>query len=158
MDANLTINEIDSINFEYPEESSDVLILPDGAELIDGKKTWRYDVEAENTLKTLRSAKLSARFLEESDLTIDKRGRIYFLPTLLFTATLLVKNPHVVSVSLSVLANYIYDQLKATSKDDKVKVQIIIERSKKKTYIKGTYEGPAKGLEDFGKALEGAKK
>ena len=68
----------------------------------------------------------------------------WVLPTLFFSALLLSENPAIVSISLSVIANFFTDRIKETGRKQTGKLDIVIEieKNKSKTYKKISYEGP----------------
>lgn len=70
-------------------------------------------------------------------------------PTLFVSASVLSQNPNYVSVALSVIANYVTEFFKGMSGEDEVKMEIVVERTKSKTYKKVTYKGPPEGLKEL---------
>lgn len=70
------------------------------------------------------------------------RSAEWVLPTLFFSAALLSENPAIVSISLSVIANFITDRIKGTGRKQTGKLDVVIEKNKSKTYKKISYEGP----------------
>lgn len=74
------------------------------------------------------------------------RSAEWVLPTLFFSALLLSENPAIVSISLSVIANFLTDRIKETGSKQTSKLAIVIKKNKSKTYKKISYEGPIDGL------------
>lgn len=76
------------------------------------------------------------------------RSTEWVLPTLFFSAALLSENPAIVSISLSVIANFLTDRIKGTDSKQTGKLNIVIEieKNKSKTYKKISYEGPIDGI------------
>ena len=76
------------------------------------------------------------------------RSAEWVLPTLFFSAPLLLANPAIVNVALSVIANFLTDALKKTGRKQTGKLDIVIEieKNKSKTYKKISYEGPIDGM------------
>ena len=74
------------------------------------------------------------------------RSAEWVLPTLFFSALLLSENPAIVSISLGVIANFLTDRIKETDRKQTVKLDIVTEKNKGKTYKKISYEGPIDGL------------
>ena len=72
------------------------------------------------------------------------RSAEWVLLTLFFSALLLSENPAIVSISLSVIANFLTDRIKETGSKQTSKLDIVIEieKNKSKTYKKVSYEGP----------------
>ena len=74
------------------------------------------------------------------------RSAEWVLPTLFFSASLLSENPAIVSLSLGVIANFLTDRIKETGRKPPVKLDIVTEKNKGKTYKKISYEGPIDGI------------
>ncbi|PTW86014.1 hypothetical protein DBL07_24235 [Achromobacter mucicolens] len=77
----------------------------------------------------------------------------WFGPTLFVSAGLLSQNPNILSVTLGVITNYLYDLFKG-SKEGKASLDIIFERadgSCKQIY----YSGPADGLSEVAEIIKG---
>ena len=74
------------------------------------------------------------------------RSAEWVLPTLFFSASLLSENPAVVSLSLGVIANFLTDRIKEIDRKPPVKLDIVTEKNKGKTYKKISYEGPIDGI------------
>ena len=77
---------------------------------------------------------------------MEHRSLKWVLPTLFFSALLLSENPAVVSLSLGVIANFLTDSIKETGRKPPVKLDIVTEKNKGKTYKKISYEGPIDGI------------
>lgn len=70
-------------------------------------------------------------------------------PTIFISAMLLSQNPHLVTVALNVISNYLTEWFRGIPRDSrKAKLSIIIE-TKSELYKKIEYEGPPDGLKDL---------
>lgn len=67
-------------------------------------------------------------------------------PTIFVSFALLSQNPHVLSLALGVLSNYLTDFFRGLPSPGKAKLTVVVE-TRKKTYKRIDYEGPVSGLE-----------
>ena len=80
---------------------------------------------------------------------IGHRSFEWAIPTLFFSASLLLQNPEAISVSLSVIANYLTDFFKGFGEEKKGKLDIVVEKNKSKIFKKISYEGPIDGIKEL---------
>ena len=70
-------------------------------------------------------------------------------PTIFISAMLLSQNPHLMTIALNVISNYLTEWFRGIPRDSrKVKLRIITE-TKSGLYKKIEYEGPPDGLKDL---------
>jgi len=74
------------------------------------------------------------------------------LPTLFVAGAFINQNPHLISIALNVISDYLIDFFKSVYKrepteSDTVRMKIV--KSRGKTYKKISYEGPVSGLDKF---------
>jgi hypothetical protein len=79
-------------------------------------------------------------------------------PIIFASASLLSQNPHLISVALGVIANYLTDWFKGIPGDKKVRLDIVVERTKGKICQRIHYEGGPEGLNELAKVLREAAK
>lgn len=75
-------------------------------------------------------------------------------PTLFVGAGLLSGSQNTVSVALSVLSNYLTDFLRGIPGGGAVKLDIVVEKTRTKTYKRVVYEGDPEGLKALGKVIK----
>ena len=89
---------------------------------------------------------------------IGHRSFEWELPTLFFSPPLLLANQAIVTVALSIIANFLTDTLKkiarkqeATGREQTCKLGMVVETGKdnSKTYKEISYEGPIDGLSEL---------
>jgi len=78
---------------------------------------------------------------------VEKGLGEWILPIIFVSSALLNQNPHIISIALGVISNYVTDLFRRIPDYKNVKLDIVIETGKK-TYIKVSYEGPVSGLEE----------
>ena len=86
--------------------------------------------------------------------TRQRRSIDWYAPTLFIGYSLWTQNPDMVSIGLNVISNYVTDFFKGTFGERKIKLDIVIEKTPKKTYKKLTYEGDVEGLKNIGDLLK----
>lgn len=80
---------------------------------------------------------------------VQKSSEI-ILPSLIISGLALSQNPLLISVAFNILSSYAYDMLKGIPKPkQKVKLEIVIEKSGKKNFTKISFEGDSEGLKDL---------
>lgn len=70
----------------------------------------------------------------------------WIAPTIFVSFALLNQNPHILSLALGVMSNYLTDFFKGMPRIGRVKLNIVVE-TEDKTYKRIHYEGPVSGLE-----------
>ncbi len=71
-------------------------------------------------------------------------------PTIFVSFALLNQNPHILSVALGVISNYLTDIFRGIPHhQNKASLNIVVETTKKKTYKRIHYEGPISGMEQL---------
>jgi len=71
-------------------------------------------------------------------------------PTIFVSFALLNQNPHILSVALGVISNYLTDIFRGIPQhQNKASLNIVVQTTKKKTYKRIHYEGPISGMEQI---------
>ncbi len=148
------LKELDLNNVET------ITLLPFNFDTVAKKEDLIYDNSVKTIRTLLRNAELPDERIEKTAETIGYRQLNHFewlAPTFFVTYSVLSQNPNMVSVALSVVASYLTDFFKGMSGDKKVKIDIIVEKEKGKTYKKITYEGDGKGLDELAEIVKNIK-
>ena len=77
---------------------------------------------------------------------VEKGLEEWIAPMIFVSSALLSQNPHIVSVALGVISNHVTDLFRRIPEYGTVRLDIVVE-TKKKTYMRISYEGPVSGLE-----------
>lgn len=80
---------------------------------------------------------------------IKNKSHEWVAPILFVSASLYSQNPALVSVALSVLANYATEFFRGISSLHEVKLDVVVERKRNETYKRISYQGPVAGLRDL---------
>jgi len=148
------LKELDLKNIET------ITLLPFNFDIVSKKEDLIYDNSVKTIRTLLRNAKLPDERIEKLSETIGYRQLNHFewlAPTFFVSYSILTQNPHLITVSLSVLANYLTDFFKGMSGEKKVKIEIVVEKEKGKTYKKVTYKGDGKGLTELAEIVKNVK-
>jgi len=89
------------------------------------------------------------RFPQVSEKAFEK----WIGPTIFVSFALLSQNPHILSLALGVLSNYLTDFFKGLPSPGKAKLGIVVE-TREKAYKRINYEGPVSGLEKIAEVVK----
>lgn len=85
----------------------------------------------------------------------DNHSIDWFGPFVLFTYTAITQNPLLVSMTINLISNYVYDIFKGKSNDPNVKCSFFYTDNKKGKKIE--YDGPVSGLIQVNEIINGLK-
>ena len=137
-------NDFDSQEFD---NYSDVVIIPELVE--DGQNIYSSDIIS---FHKYANSQVKLDYLKKPDLLLEQRSVEWFGPTLLITTAALTHNAELISITLSVISNYLTDYFKGR-KEPTVKISFIKQKSKTQ-FTKFDYEGDKEGLKEFEKLLD----
>lgn len=93
----------------------------------------------------------------DTELYRSRKNADIYLPAIFISLSVIAENPTVISVSINVLSNYVYDALKGTIGKKKAHVEFYIETKEKGKVKKLNYKGDAEGLKDLEKVIKAMK-
>jgi hypothetical protein len=79
---------------------------------------------------------------------IQENAFDWIAPTIFISTALLSQNPHIISVALGVISNYLTDWFRGIPESNKVKIDIVVE-TKSGAYKRVRYEGDPDGLKNL---------
>jgi hypothetical protein len=135
-------------------------LLPVNFESATSIAEFRQVSEAATVKTLLRLANLPQSEIvaqEQRPPYIQNNALEWIVPTLFITAGLVSEHPEMVSVALSVIANYAADFFKGLGGEKSIKLDIVVERSSSKRSRKISYQGSPDGLKDLAAIIEAAK-
>jgi len=132
---------VDSTKFD--SESKGVIILPENY-LANDIGEHSYHSTTLSFYKYARN-KIAISCLNTPDKLLEQRSGEWFAPVLLFTSQAIVENPHIVSITCGIIANYITDFFKGTKKPN-IKLKVLYKKTKASTVTEIIYEGSVDGL------------
>jgi hypothetical protein len=129
--------------------AAQVRVLPSNFSECTSIQEWEY-TSTETTVRLLLNDIGIASGILENDANSRKlRSRhslVWYGPVLFFAVSELTQNPHLLSLSLGVIANYLTDHFRGLQGTPKVRLEIVTEKTKSKTTRKFCYEGDITGL------------
>jgi|SRR5690242_11811168 len=94
---------------------------------------------------------------QDTELYRSRKSADIYLPAIFFGLSQITENQTILSVSLNVLSNYIYDLCKGTSGKKTAHVDLYIETKEKGKVKKLSYKGSINGLKDLDKVIKAMK-
>jgi len=92
------------------------------------------------------NGKLDVKYWSEPELLIEQRSGEWFGPVLLISSMAISENPALISITCSVIANYVTDFFQGTKRQD-VRLKFIHKKMKTSTLTEITYEGDINGID-----------
>ncbi len=93
----------------------------------------------------------------DTELYRSRKSADIYLPAIFLSLSLIAENPTIISISLNLLSNYIYDLCKGSLKEKTAKVDLYIETKERGKFKKISYSGSAEGLKDLHKIIKAMK-
>lgn len=93
----------------------------------------------------------------DTELYRSRKNADIYLPAIFFSLSAIAENSAVVSVSLNVLSNYVYDALKGIIGKKKAHVEFHIETKEKGKVKKINFKGDVEGLKGLEKVIKAMK-
>ena len=131
--------ELETSKFE--DNVAGVVILPQNY-LSDGE--YEYHSTTLSFYKYSQD-KLKLDYFTEPELLVEQRSGEWFGPVLLFTSMSLSQNPELISITCSVIANYVTDFFKG-QKTPTVRLKVLHKETKTSKLTEISYEGDLEGL------------
>jgi hypothetical protein len=151
----------DFINLDYKlnqlniKLTGDFCILPENIEIANSPDEFIFTETATPIKKYLRQNGVNIQVIDNENSSYRQRKSVDFYAPLLFIGyTVFSENSAIVSVGLNVLSNYVTDFFKGTFGDKKVKMEIVVETSPKKTYKSIIYEGSVDGMKELSNVIK----
>jgi hypothetical protein len=146
----------DKLNIELP---SNLCFLPENIGSANNKDEFIFSDSISDLNKVFRQNKIDFSTLGgEANLLRSRKNADLFVPAFFFSLSLITENPTIVSVSLSILANYITDFFKGSFGRKKVNFEIYIESNGKKRIKKITYNGDVEGIGNLESVIKSLNK
>jgi len=149
--SDLQLNNINELgflpyNFETAESVED-FIYDDSLKVVN--KLWRSEDILAQRLETNTS---NTKYYHENDIT-------WIGPTIYVGYALWSENPNLISIGLSVVANYLTDFFKGKSKNPIIKLEYIIEQNPQNgsKNVRFSYEGDVAGMSKIPNILKTLK-
>ncbi|SRR6266481_717173 len=129
-------------------QAKSLVLLPQNFHSAINVGDFRQMSEAATVKKLLRAAGLElAELVDRAQRppNIHNNAADWVAPILFVSSALWVQNPAVVSVALSVIANYLTDSFKGVN-GKTIKLDFVVEKTKTRRCTKISYEGDVSGI------------
>jgi len=124
--------------------------LPENINHIKDEGEFIYPDTTTELRKLLEKENTEIKYLmEKKPLLRTRKSADWFGPTILFGSTLILQNPHLIDITISIISSYLYDFFKGTAGGETVKFDLVIGQKNKKGYKKISYNGSIKGVEEL---------
>ena len=126
-----------------------LVILPRNFDTAKVGDELLYEGEALTIRKLWRQAGISENLLtapEHGIATVAEKSADWVGPTVFVAGCLWGQNPQLVSIALSVVANYVTDCFKGSGGRRKVRLSIVVEKTKTRKCVRIDYEGPPNAI------------
>jgi hypothetical protein len=127
-------------------------LLPRNFSTAESKNELMYESSAATVRTLFRQNQLQETRLEkEGDRfnRIVEQGNDWVAPTLFFAASLLIQDPNVTALAINIISNYLTDWFKGIPGRKNIKLDVVVEKQAKKTYVKISYDGDIEGLSEI---------
>lgn len=138
----IKITEIDGLYLE--EKNQGIIILPYNYE---ADEKYTYNSTSISFYKYAKS-KLEIKYFTEPELLVDQRSGDWFAPILFISSAAISQNPELITIALSVVANYVTDFFKDSTKPN-IRLKIIYKETKTSKLTEIYYEGGLEGLDQL---------
>lgn len=147
---------IEKLGIDYPKE---LCFFPENIDSAKDKTDLIFTDSVSDLSKVFKQNNINAsRFGGDSTLLRSRKNADFFAPALFFGLSLINENPAIVSLTLSVLANYITDLFKGSFNRKKVNLDIYVETTGEKKIHKISYSGNIEGIEKLAGVIKSLKK
>jgi hypothetical protein len=138
-----------------------VCFLPRGFFSADAASELVHESTTQDVGVILRTAGITLEKIAPDGVTIPFQAQHdanWLGPTIFFGVAAWSQNPGLVSLALSVIANYVTDFFKGKLGKPEMSLSIVIEQGDKKGSVRITYDGPVEGFKACEKHIKGAMK
>lgn len=141
------IKEVDGL--ELNEENQGIIILPYNYE---ANEKYTYNSTSISFHKYAKS-KLDIKYFTEPEILVEQRSGDWFAPILFVSSVAMTQNPEMISIALSVIANYVTDFFKGKDSPN-IQLKVIHKETKTSKLTEIYYEGKLEGLSILKETIE----
>ncbi len=142
----------------YLKLPGQISFLPENIETAQNKDDFIFTDSMIELNKYFKSNNLTLDVLGgDTELYRSRKYADIYLPAIFFSLSVISENPNLVTVTLNIISNYIYENLKGAIGQGKAHVEFHIESREKGKVKKIDYNGDAEGLKDLEKIIKAMK-
>lgn len=139
--------EIEQLDLTPPNH--DVTILPSNY-LEQGNHAYSSTALS---LKKYAQKEIDIDFITTPESLLEQRAGDWISPVLLLTSSAIANNPDIISLTITMLENYLKQYFEGKQKPQ-IKTSVIYEKTELKKTIKIDYEGSIEGLGEIREAIQ----
>lgn len=149
-------NRLDGLGLTLPDN---LTFFPDNLDTASIKEDFIFTDTMHDVRKIfLQDNNISIPTLgQDTELCRSRKSADIYLPAIFFGLSQITENSTIVSVSLNVLSNYVYDLCKGTSGKKTAHVDLYVETKEKGKVKKLSYKGSVEGLKELDKVIKAMK-
>jgi len=123
-DVNLS-TKLDALELTLPDT---LTFFPENIENVERKDEFVFTDSMLDLSKIFKQGNVDISVLGiDTELYRSRKSADVYLPAIFISLSLIVENPAIISISLNLLSNYIYDFCKSSLKEKTAKVNLYIE-------------------------------
>lgn len=147
--------DLQNLDLNLPENLS---FFPENLKSTDKKENFIFTESMMELNKYFKARDIKVEiFGGDTELYRSRKNADIYLPAIFFSLSVISENPNLISVSLNVLSNYIYDVLKGSIGKKTAHVEFHIETKEKGSIKKIDYNGDVEGLKGLEKIIKAMK-
>ncbi|WP_201617635.1 hypothetical protein [Psychrobacter urativorans] len=135
----IKVREADDVQLDIDAQS--IVILPYNYE---ANKNYTYNSTSISFYKYAKS-KLDIKYFTEPELLVEQRSGDWFAPVLFVSSVAMTQNPELITIALSVIANYVTDFFKGKDSPN-IRLKVVHKETKTSKLTEIYYEGGLDGL------------
>ena len=147
---------LDDLGLVFPDN---LTFFPDNFDTANAKDDFVFtDTMLDLSKIFLQDNSISIPVLgQDTELYRTRKSADIYLPAIFFGLSQITENSTIVSVSLNVLSNYVYDLCKGASTKKTAHVDLYVETKEKGKVRKLSYKGSIEGLKELDKIIKAMK-
>lgn len=142
-------------SFIKDEMVNKLSIIPDNYDRQTESEKYYYSSTLPTVEKLLNKNDVQYLVVGKDDQSklLEQRGYEWISPTLFVGYLFFSQNQALVSITLNVISNYLYDLFKG-KKESTISIDLLVEETKTKTIKRINYKGPVEGISKLNETLK----
>jgi hypothetical protein len=147
---------LDRLHIDLP---SNLCFFPENIDSAQNEDEFIFTDSVSELIKVFKQHQIEFSTLGgKINLLRSRKNADFFAPVIFLSLSLISENPNLISLSLSVLSNYISDFFKGSIGQKKVNLEFYLETTKDKTIKKLSYNGNVEGIVELEKVIKSLNK
>lgn len=147
--------DIDRLNLSYPNGIS---FFPENLDSANSDKDFIFTEDFIELNKIFNQNNIDFSVLgSDNELYRCRKSENIYLPAIFISISAILENPTLISISLNLISDYLYDLCKGSSKKKNVNIDFYIETKEKGKTKKISYKGDVEGFSKLEKIIKAMK-